>query len=125
DFPVLRYADVLLMYAEVLNEIEGPVPAAFDAVNSIRARADLEPLINTMTKENFREAIFQERRVELAFEGHRWFDLKRTGRLIEVMRPHLMEEFQNSNIQDFHVLYPIPLQEILLSRGAITQNEGY
>lgn len=125
NFPVLRYADVLLMYAEVLNELEGgPSGPAYNAINSIRARAQLSPLEN-LSQSEFRQAVYRERRVELAFEGHRWFDLKRTERLIEVMRPHLVEEYGASNIEDYHVLYPIPLQEIQLSQGTITQNDGY
>lgn len=125
NFPLLRYADVLLMYAEVLNELEGgPNDEAYSAVNRVQTRAGLAPL-EGLTQGQFREAIYQERRVELAFEGHRWFDLKRTGRLIDVMQAHLLDEFGEVTIEPYHVLYPIPIQEVQLSLGVITQNEGY
>lgn len=101
NFPVLRYADVLLMLAECLNE-EGFTAngEAFNLLNTVRQRADLpdktagnaDPDLNVNSQEEFRQAIYQERRVELAFEDHRWFDLLRTNRATEVMQAHATEE---------------------------------
>lgn len=81
DFPVIRYADVLLMYAEALNEVNnGPTTEAYDAINEVRDRAGLDDL-DGLSKDEFLDAVLQERRVELAAEGHRWFDLVRTNKL--------------------------------------------
>ncbi|MGN6511432.1 MAG: RagB/SusD family nutrient uptake outer membrane protein [Chitinophaga sp.] len=78
--PSIRYGEILLDYAEALNEAEGAVPAVYDAVEQIRSRAGLNPykLTADLSKEAMREVIRNERRVELAFEeGHRFFDLLR------------------------------------------------
>ncbi len=73
-----RYAEVLLNYAEALNEAKGiPTAEAYDAVNEVRARAGMPNLPAGMSKEAFRERIRNERRVELAFEEHRFFDVRR------------------------------------------------
>ncbi len=123
---VLRYADVLLMYAEALNEqgyvANGP---AFTYLNQVRARAGLAA--KTSTNANtalqladqtaFRLAIEQERRVELAFEGHRWFDLVRTGRAATVLAA--------SGMQPHHVLFPVPQTQIDINPSLISQNQGY
>ncbi|GAB2799429.1 RagB/SusD family nutrient uptake outer membrane protein [Rhabdobacter roseus] len=116
DFPVLRYADVLLMYAEALNEISFS-PEAVTRLNQVRARAGLEPT-TANSQAAFRLAIEQERRVELAFENHRWFDLIRTDRYLPVMRA------KGYNVQDHHVLYLIPQLEIDLN-ASLQQNPGY
>jgi hypothetical protein len=129
NWPVIRYADVLLMYAEVLNEISfvsnGP---AFDYLNMIRKRAGLpdktagnpDPNLSIDSQNAFRLAIEQERRVELAFEGHRWFDLLRTGRAITVLQPKV-----SVNIQDYMLLLPIPQTQIDINPSKIKQNPGY
>src|SRR5690606_38489149 len=77
NFPVLRYADVLLMYAEALNELNGPTADAYEAINKVRERArngnpDSE-LVNLegVSQSEFRDAVLQERSWELCFEGHR------------------------------------------------------
>lgn len=128
NWPVLRYADVLLMYAEALNE-QGFVAdgEAFSFLNQVRRRAGLpdktavnaEPSLQVADQASFRLAIEQERRVELAFENHRWFDLVRTGRAIEVMAEH------GITIQPHQLLYPIPQLQIDINPAKITQNPGY
>ncbi|GAA4452550.1 RagB/SusD family nutrient uptake outer membrane protein [Nibrella saemangeumensis] len=119
NYPIIRYADVLLMYAEALNELNGPTPEAYAAVNRLRRRAGLADLAD-MTKDQFREAVLLERRLELAFEGHRWYDLARTGRLINAIKA------QNPTITvpAHHVLFPIPQSEIDVN-SQLTQNPGY
>ncbi len=78
NFVVLRYADVLLMYAEALNEINtGPTETAYDAINEVRDRAGLEALPDDLTYSEFKDAVFTERRKELVLEGHGWFDSQR------------------------------------------------
>ena len=78
-WPVIRLADVYLMYAEASNEVYGPLSDAIELINKIRHRGNLPPLASskTDTKENFFDAIEQERIIELIAEGHRGFDLRR------------------------------------------------
>jgi tetratricopeptide (TPR) repeat protein len=134
NWPVLRYADVLLMYAEVLNELGFQADGeAYDLLNQIRQRAGLaaktsthvDPDLRITNQQEFRLAIEQERRVELAFENHRWFDLVRTGRALEVMNSK--REILNipSEIQEYQLLFPIPLQVIDNNPSVIHQNLGY
>ncbi|GFS19248.1 RagB/SusD domain protein, partial [Elysia marginata] len=72
---LLRYADVLLIYAEAENAHSGPSPSAYAAVNKVRKRAKLADLSNKLSQEDFDKAILNERKWELAFEMNRWFDL--------------------------------------------------
>ena len=118
DWIELRLADVILLYAETLNE-NGSSPAdALAVIDPIRSRAGLDPVDPAMynTQALVRQAIQDERRLELAFEGQRWFDLVRTGTVDAEMG-----ETINSN---YH-LFPIPVSEVLASFGVITQNPGY
>jgi hypothetical protein len=117
DWIELRLADVLLLYAETLNE-NGSSPAeALGVLDDIRTRAGLTVLdpatINTQAL--VRQAIADERRLELAFEGQRWFDLVRTGTAQSVLG------FSDAN----YLVAPIPISEITSSEGVITQNPGY
>ncbi|MCD8267572.1 MAG: RagB/SusD family nutrient uptake outer membrane protein [Parabacteroides sp.] len=84
---VLRYADVLLMAAEIMNEIGYGQPQALEYLNQIRKRSHATEYTSSdlPDQETFRTAITKERRLELAFENHRWFDLLRTGKAIEVL----------------------------------------
>lgn len=120
NWPILRYADVLLIYAEALNEMSGPTPEAYAAVNEIRQRAGLADLPSGLSQEEFRMRVYEERRHELPIEGKRRFDLLRTGRYLETMR-----NFDPStNIQEHHRLYPIPQNELILN-PLLDQNPGY
>ncbi|SEN16732.1 Starch-binding associating with outer membrane [bacterium A37T11] len=123
SFPYLRYSDILLIYAEALNESNnGPTAEAFIAINKLRQRAGLDPIQN-LNKAKFREAIMKERRLEFCFEGNRWFDLVRTGKLLEAVKTENSFS-RNATIQGFNRYLPIPQREID-ANSALTQNTGY
>lgn len=128
DFPILRFADVLLMYAEALNETTPLAPDAVTAVNRVRVRAGLPALAGAdlASQDALRQAIWRERRLELAFECQRWFDLVRTGRLVPVIRAHTTGygAAGSANIKDFHVVLPVPQREMDVNANLL-QNPGY
>ena len=78
NFPILRYSDVLLMKAEALNEL-GQTALAEDYLNMVRNSAGLDDIQSGLSQADFKEAVLHERRIELAFEGQRWFDLIRVN----------------------------------------------
>ena len=126
---VLRYADVLLMYAEAMNNIGYQADGeAFDYLNMVRERAGLPSFSSSElnTQESFDDAIQKERQLELSFENHRWFDLVRTGTALPVMQNHT---YPNPNItisiSENNLLFPIPLTQIDASSGLLDQNQGY
>ncbi len=140
NWPVLRYSDVLLMLAESINEGSGPNTESFDYLNQVRRRAGLADLTG-LSKDAFRTAVLNERRIELAFENHRWFDLQRTNtptQLAALMNIHGAKEKANPTVQrggiafntldyvysDFEVYLPIPAPQILINKKLI-QNTGY
>jgi hypothetical protein len=123
NWPVLRYADVMLMYAEALNNTNnGPTAEAYDMVNAIRKRAGLNPLPQGLDFNAFFLALEHERQVELAFEGHRWFDLVRTGRALQVMQSHFKG---NISVEEYQLIYPVPNSQIDVNPEGIKQNPGY
>lgn len=133
DWLVLRYADILLMAAEALNETEGVVGSeSLGYVNQVRERAGLGAIPQPVGSSEFRIIIERERRVELNCEGHRWFDLVRTGRAIEVMNQYFKafendqhEVGQNSSIQEYELVFPLPISQVVLNPDKIHQNTGY
>lgn len=121
DWIELRLADVIFLYAETLNANDNASGAESDAIlamlDDIRTRAGLSSLVGTATTQAaVKQAILDERRLELAFEGQRWFDLVRTGTVNAEMGQTISSEY---------LLFPIPISEILASGGVITQNPGY
>lgn len=128
NIPLIRYADVLLMYAEALNEVgfQGD-GEAFTYLNMVRARAGLanKTLANVASQADFRLAIEQERRVELAFEGHRWFDLVRTGRAIPVLNSKKEQIRLVADLTSNNLVFPIPQSQIDINKEKIKQNPGY
>jgi hypothetical protein len=133
NIPVLRYTDVKLMYAEVLNE-EGysSTGEAFKIINDVRKRAGLTALTATTTPDQtaFRNAIMQERRVEFAFEGLRWFDLIRWGTAMTVMNNFLSKPAQDGGtfrMKEHQILFPIPFDELNRYQDTkiLWQNPGY
>lgn len=125
--PIIRYADALLLFAEAENQVNGaPTQAACDAVNEIINRATggvpnvNDPLLTiSMTKQEFDDAVIQQRSWELCFEYDRWFDIQRKRILDNVVDPIYS---QNYNIEDY--LLPIPQKDLRLNK-ALTQNPGY
>lgn len=126
NFPVYRYSDVYLMLAECLNE-EGYAGGgdAFIYLNKVRFRAGVDDRtsVDVPNQEAFREAIAHERQVEFAFENHRWFDLLRTGKAVEVMTAHAQHEREYKSdswtinpaaYSNIRLLYQYPLNETLL-----------
>lgn len=119
---VLRYADVLLMLAEIENE-QGNIAAATTYLNQIRTRAALQNTTAT-DQVTLRAAIDLERCLELVGEGHRWFDLLRTGKAIEVMNKWFASQNIPTTIDSHNLLMPIPQSETNTD-SAINQNPGY
>ena len=117
DFPVIRYSDVLLTYAEAQGELKN-FDVANTYLNKVRNRANL-PNTSVSTVENFREAVLSERRKEFVAEGQRWFDLVRTGTLAEkVMKA------KGIAVKPIYNLFPIPQRERDLNPN-LPQNTGY
>ncbi|MFT3902492.1 MAG: RagB/SusD family nutrient uptake outer membrane protein [Niabella sp.] len=119
---VLRYADVLLMHAEAANEL-GNTSQALASLELVRARArkgnaSILPAVTTTDKAMLRNAIWNERKVELAMESDRYFDVIRQGRAAEVFGPKGWKAGKNE-------VWPIPQTEIDNSAGTLIQNKGY
>src|SRR5690606_22444546 len=138
DIPVLRLADMILLYAEALYHLNEP-GEALTQLNKVRARAfgnesHNYTLADIATEETFLDKLLLERRLELAMENNRWFDLVRTGRFTSVLTV-IDGEYNPStgqavriqmNAQPFMSHFPIPWEQIQLAApGVLTQNEGY
>jgi starch-binding outer membrane protein, SusD/RagB family len=121
NWPLMRYAEILLIFAEAENERNGgPTNAAYEAINQIRARAfqdNLHDLPMGLNQSQFKEAVWEESRRELFGEGHRWFELVRTNRFVEVMSLHL-----GKVVSENYTVLPIPQVEMDLN-PELTQNE--
>jgi hypothetical protein len=147
NFPMLRYSDVLLMYSEAENEINGPTEEAYDKINQVRERGygKLQPgasnpeeahLSAGLSKDAFRKAIQDERARELCFEGLRKGDLIRWGIFVDAMK-QTAEDFgahapasyayaqtAAENVSAKHVLFPKPALELSLNK-LLKQNPGW
>lgn len=135
NYYVLRYADVLLMYAEATNELSGPTADALAKLNLVRQRAGLPALTTASaqaaSKPTLRNEIDRQRRLELAFEGERWFDLLRYARHNKV-EPNahtvtaldIIAQKRKGERDENYLLFPIPLGE-LNTNTQIQQNPGY
>jgi uncharacterized protein (UPF0297 family) len=123
NYIFLRLADIILLKAEALNEL-GDVSGAAELVNQIRSRVDL-PNTTATSQSDMRLAVEKERRLELAFEGHRWYDLKRTGRAIEVINNAVDQDGNKLyDLTENRLLWPIPQAE-LDKNTYLVQNPGY
>lgn len=130
NFPLYRFADVLLLLAEAMNE-QGKTNDALDQLNKVRTRAGLDD-VTTTDQDVARAFILKERRVELAFENHRWTDLLRSGNALNIMntfgvavKKELTYLASDAYVLDKrHLLFPIPQGEIELN-PELKQNHGY
>lgn len=138
-----RYAEILLNYAEAQNEAAGPDQTVYDAVNAVRSRkgVGMPALASGLTKEQMRDAIRRERQVELAFEEHRFYDVRRwkIANVTENVPAYGIDVTKNGNtftytrkealsgrrFEDKHYFLPIPRAEIQAANGKLTQNSGY
>ena len=129
NYPILRLEDIMLLYAECVgNTTEG-----YDMVNKIRQRAGL-PALSGLSEDEFQTAVEDERRYELAEEGHRWFDLVRQNKYVETLRAMFINDdtttdgtyanFANRVTEDMY-LYPIPQSQMEVRKGLYQQNKGY
>ena len=135
NFPVLRYSDILLMYAEVLNN-QGRTMEASSYVFMVRERAGLTNDISDLSKSNLDLLIEKERQVEFCFENQRWYDLVRRDRVLEVMNAHFVSSIYNnpyfsnafvnyplSGMAPYQILAALPGEQILVNK--LEQNPGY
>ena len=132
NYTLLRYTDILLMKAECINELNGPTAEAVEIINRIRNRANLPDLTDTDTadKTSFFNALVEERRHELCFEGHRWFDLIRWGIAENVINAYLdvlYPDYSSWRMESYHELFPIPYEqiEIIGDESVLWQNSGW
>lgn len=117
NWKVVRFADVLLMLAEAMNE-NGKTTEALLPLNRVRTRAGM-PAYSGLTQDQTRDNIALERRFELSFEGHRWFDLVRTGKALSALAP--------VGMKDYMTVFPVPLSQVRVMNNPtlFPQNPGY
>ncbi len=133
NFPFLRFADILLIYAEAANEAnEGPTQDAVNALNRVRIRSNATPKVltgdgNINDKVLFRSAVIEERAMELAEEGDRRWDLIRWGIYLQVMNSiGGIDEINVSKArQEKHLLFPLPISEINTNKSITENNPGW
>ncbi len=132
NYAMIRYADILLCYAECLNEVNRQ-PEAIEYVNQVRKRAwggtlPADKAWTGMSKEDFRKEVMDERMRELCFEGWRRMDLIRTGMFVELIKERNRWAKEKGSISDFHMRYPIPDIELRNNEYMdvnADQNAGY
>ncbi len=132
NVPMIRFAEVLLIYAEAQNEVSGPTQAAYDALKRIRDRAQLAtPPLGQYTPDTFREAVWKERWHELSYEGITWFDMLRLRKAYNQLTGGF-DDFvghrnlsSNQTLQERHLLMPLPLPEMQNNPNLQPQNPGY
>lgn len=133
NVPNIRFAEVLLIYAEAQNEADGaPNQEAYDALKRIRDRAQLTtPDLATYTQATFREAVWRERWHELAFEGITWFDMVRLRKVYNT-QTNGFDDFvghvnlnSNQALQEKHLLFPLTRSEMINNPQLTPQNPGY
>lgn len=136
NFPIIRFEDVVLMYAEVLNEESGPA-LAIPLLNQIRTRSGLTAFTaaspEVASQAAFRDAVLKERRYEFIAEGQRWHDLVRTGNAIAVMTAFKRATTGTTptgganfrQLDEHDLIFPIPLLELRINPGFWQQNPGY
>ncbi|WP_394774598.1 RagB/SusD family nutrient uptake outer membrane protein [Flavobacterium sp.] len=129
NFPVIRYADILLSLAEAINEQGTPTPEAYELINQVRRRAFAKAITTPdatvdlagLTQTTFRAAIKEERKKEFVQEGQRWFDLVRWGTLVTEIK----KVTAKNSVSERNNLYPIPQSERNIDPVGLPQNPGY
>lgn len=129
NFPIIRYADILLSLAEAINEKDGATLEAHELVNQVRRRAFGKPILTpdvtvdlvALTTVQLREAIREERKKEFVQEGQRWFDLVRWGTLVTEVK----KVTAKNSVSARNNLYPIPQSERNIDPVGLPQNDGY
>ena len=141
-YKYIRYAEILLNYAEAQNEAVGPDQSVYDALAPIRTRAGMPPITPGLSQDGMRQAIINERQIELCFEDHRFYDVRRwkIANVTENVPAYGIQPIKNSNgtitynriialgsrkFADKNYWMPIPQSEILASGGKLKQNTGY
>lgn len=130
NYIILRYADILLIYAEALNEL-GQSAEALTYLNMVRERArdgnpNVLPDITTTDQAALREIIWHERRVELAMEGHRFFDIIRQNDVVPGRAEQIFHSNGKTNFDiERHGTFPVPQQQIDVSEGGLTQDPNW
>lgn len=132
NVPQIRYAEVLLLFAEAQNEVGGPTQEAYNAFKRIRDRAQLTtPALGTYTQNSFREAVWKERWHELCYEQITWFDMVRLRKVFNE-KTKGFDNFvghvnlsSNQPLQSKHLLLPLGKQEMLNNPNLKPQNPGY
>lgn len=131
---LIRYAEVLLIYAEAQNEVGGPTAEAYEAYKRIRDRAKLTtPAMGTFTQASFREAVWRERWYEFCYEGITWFDMVRLRKVFNEKTKGFDNFVGHLNLnvgsgvalQEKHLLFPLGVQEMKNNPGLKPQNPGY
>lgn len=144
NFIYFRYAEVLLNYAEAVNEATGPTSAVYQAINQVRARVGMPGLPSNLNKDDMRTRIQNERAVEFAFEDMRWWDIMRWKKGPELVSQTLtamdvvktgtgftytvvpvQAAYQRSPFQERQYFYPLPIVEVNKSKGILKQNPGW
>ncbi|MCM4167677.1 SusD-like protein P2 [Arenibacter antarcticus] len=132
NMPIIRFAEVLLLYAEASNEATGPNQAAVDALTRIRDRAQLTtPALGAFTQASLREAIWKERWHELSYEQITWFDMIRIRKVLNSTTGGFDDFVGHINLssdqalQEKHLLFPLPEQEMINNPNLTPQNPGY
>lgn len=124
DWVVLRLGEIVLFKAEIDNELSGASEQVYDAVNAIRNRSGLEDLPDGLSQDEMRDAIRHERRIELAFEGLRYYDLKR-WKIAEEVLNQVTDGVISYNFEEKFYEWPLPQSEIDKSNGVLLQNPNY
>ena len=134
NVPLIRYAEVLLIFAEAQNEVGGPTQDTYDAYKMIRDRATLTtPALGTFSQASFREAVWRERWYEFCYEGLTWFDMVRLRKVFNEKTKGFDNFVGHLNLnvgagvalQEKHLLFPLGVQEMKNNPNLTPQNPGY
>lgn len=129
NYPILRYADVLLMYAEAQNEATGPSVAVFDALNAVRVRSHLTPVAG-LSQADLRNAIWRERWHELCFENQTWYDMIRTRKIYDEAHDTFVDFIGGTlgtgvKLEEKNLLLPLPAGDYRNNPNLRPNNPGY